>query len=57
MEKNARIEKKKTPSIVSGKPCTKICDGEPLASGESMPEKTLKKLAKRIDTLFPEYEE
>jgi hypothetical protein len=57
MEKNARIEKKKTPSIVSGKPCTKICDGEPLASGENMPEKTLKKLAKRVDTLFPEYDQ
>lgn len=34
MEKNARVEEGKTPSAVSGKPCTHVREGEPLCGNE-----------------------
>lgn len=32
--KNGRVEEGKTPSVISGKPCTEIVQGEPVCRGE-----------------------
>jgi len=40
MIKNAKIEINKTPSIVSGKPATKIVAGEALSGKERLPKMT-----------------
>ena len=45
MIKTGRIEVGKTPSVVSGKPSTKLRDGEPVRKFERLDDPGLKKLA------------
>lgn len=46
--KNGRVEIGKTPSPETGKPCTKVHEGEPLEKGEK-PKKRIEKIAKMLD--------
>ncbi len=50
MEKRGRIEIGTTPSEVSGKPSTKIKEGQALAKRETPQENTVEKMAALVDT-------
>lgn len=48
MTKTGRVNIGKTPSVVSGKPSTKVVDGEPVRKKEHANDPGLKKLASMI---------
>jgi hypothetical protein len=53
MTKHGKVEVGKTPSVVSGRPATKIEDDEPVRKGEQPADAGLKKLASILDETKP----
>lgn len=49
MTKHGKVEVGKTPSVVSGRPSTKIEDGEPVRKDEQPVDAGLRKLASVLD--------